>query len=105
MIERTDTASFDRDVLSSSVPVLVDFTADWCGPCRMMTPVLQQIAEERSGTLRVVQVDTDADPELSIRFNVLGMPTLALFDNGELVSSVTGARPKSAVLRQVDGAA
>ena len=103
-IHRTDTTRFDDDVLRSRMPVLVEFTADWCGPCRMMAPVLDQVADERAQSLRVVQVDTDTDPELSIRFNILGLPTMAVFDDGEMVASFTGARSKAMLLQQIDKA-
>lgn len=99
----TDTARFDADVLRSDVPVLVDFTADWCGPCRMVTPVLTQIAAER-GDLRVLQVDADNNPELTRRYHVLGLPMMALFRGGELVTTMTGARPKARILEQIDAA-
>lgn len=99
----TDTARFDTDVLRSDLPVLVDFTADWCGPCRMVTPVLTQIAAERTD-LRVLQVDADTNPELTRRYQVLGLPMMALFRDGELVTTMTGARPKTRILEQVDAA-
>lgn len=99
----TDTARFDADVLRSDVPVLVDFTADWCGPCRMVTPVLTQIATERKD-LRVLQVDADNNPELTRRYQVLGLPMMALFRGGELVTTMTGARPKARILEQIDAA-
>jgi thioredoxin 1 len=99
----TTTASFETDVLQADRPVLVDFTADWCGPCRMVTPVLRQIAAERPD-LRVLQVDADANPELSRRYQVLGLPYLALFRDGELVTGLVGAKPKSAILSSLDAA-
>jgi thioredoxin 1 len=103
-VHRTDTTCFDDDVLRSPSPVLVEFTADWCGPCRMMAPVLDQVADERAQSLRVVQVDTDADPALSIRFNILGLPTMAVFRDGQMVASFTGARSKATLLQQIDKA-
>ena len=99
----TTTAAFAQDVLSATKPVLVDFTADWCGPCRMVTPVLQQIAAERPD-LTVLQVDADANPELTLRYRVLGLPTMALFRDGELVTALTGAQPKSRLLSSLDAA-
>lgn len=99
----TTTGTFQHDVLEADGPVLVDFTADWCGPCRMVTPVLQQIADERAD-LTVLQVDADANPELTLRYRVLGLPMMALFDKGELVTTLLGARPKSAILRSLDAA-
>jgi thioredoxin 1 len=99
----TTTAGWDADVLTSELPVLVDFTADWCGPCRMVTPVLEQIAAERSD-LRVLQVDADANPELTLRYRVMGLPLMALFSGGELVTAMLGAKPKSRILAEVDRA-
>jgi thioredoxin 1 len=99
----TSTAAFEADVLSSDKPVLVDFTADRCGPCRMVTPVLQQIAAERPD-LKVLQVDADTNPELTLRYRVLGLPTMALFRDGELVTAITGAQPKSRLLSSLDAA-
>lgn len=102
-LHTTTTATFEADVLQAHGPVLVDFTADWCGPCRMVTPVLTQIAAERTD-LRVLQIDADDNPEIARRYNVLSLPYLALFRGGELVSGVVGARPKSAILSSVDAA-
>ena len=102
-LPRTTTATFDDDVLRADRPVLVDFTAAWCGPCRMVTPVLTQIAQERPD-LRVLEVDADTNPELTLRYRVLGLPFMGLFRDGELVAGLTGARPKSAILRSVDEA-
>ena len=99
----TSTAAFETDVLAAPGPVLVDFTADWCGPCRMVTPVLQQIAVERPD-LTVLQVDADANPELTLRYRVLGLPMMALFRDGELVTAITGAQPKSRLLSSLDAA-
>ena len=99
----TTTATFEADVLQSDRPVLVDFTALWCGPCRMVTPVLQQIAAERPD-LRVLEINADDNPEIARRYNVLSLPFLALFRDGELVSGTVGARPKSAILSSLDAA-
>jgi thioredoxin 1 len=99
----TSTATFEADVLSSDKPVLVDFTADWCGPCRMVTPMLKQVAAERPD-LTVLEVDADANPELTLRYRVLGLPFMALFKDGELVTSVTGAVPKSRLVSSLDAA-
>jgi thioredoxin 1 len=99
----TTTAAFEADVLTATGSVLVDFTADWCGPCRMVTPVLVQIAAERPD-LTVLQVDADANPELTRRYRVMGLPTMALFRDGELVTAITGAQPKSRLLGTVDAA-
>jgi thioredoxin 1 len=97
----TDT-DFATDVLASPVPVLVDFTAAWCGPCRMVTPVLEKIAAEEASRLRVVSLDVDANPETTREYRVLGMPTLGLFVGGELVTRILGARAGRAILREIE---
>ncbi len=86
--------NFDEEVLHSPLPVLVDFWATWCGPCRMIAPVVAEIAEEREGTLKVGKVDVDEQPGLAARFSVMSIPTLLVFQNGELVNTFVGAIPK-----------
>jgi thioredoxin 1 len=98
----TTDATFDADVLGASRPVLVDFTAAWCGPCRMIAPVLDQIATEEADRLQVVSLDVDENPEITRRYNVLGMPTLMLFVGGEPVTQLVGARPRAAILRELE---
>ena len=98
----TTDATFQDDVLASTTPVLVDFTADWCPPCKMIAPVLDRIAAENMGRLRVVALDVDANPETTRRYNVLGMPTLALFVRGELVTTVVGARPQALIMQALE---
>jgi thioredoxin 1 len=98
----TTDATFDADVLASQLPVLVDFTADWCPPCRMVAPVLQRLADDESSRLRVVSLDVDANPETTRRYQVLGMPTLALFVAGELVSQVVGAQSYQALKKRFE---
>ena len=102
----TDTtdAAFKADVLDSETPVLVDFWAQWCGPCHQVAPALEQIAAERSGELRVVKLNSDENPVTSAHYRVLGLPTLLLFDKGELVLELRGARPKAALDRELDRA-
>ena len=98
----TSDATFRDDVLASETPVLVDFTADWCPPCKMIAPVLDRIAAENMGRLRVVALDVDANPETARRYNVLGMPTLALFVRGELVTTVVGAQPQQTIMKALE---
>jgi thioredoxin 1 len=98
----TTDAAFTDDVLASTVPVLVEFTADWCPPCRMVAPVLEQISADEKDWLRVLAIDVDANPDTTLKYQVMGMPTLALFVNGEIVSRILGARSRSAILRELD---
>ncbi|MEV0145539.1 MULTISPECIES: thioredoxin [unclassified Nonomuraea] len=86
------TENFDEQVLSSDKPVLVDFWAEWCGPCRMVAPVLEQIEAEYG--LTIGKLNTDENPDIMTRYGVLSLPTLLLFENGEPVRQVIGARPK-----------
>ncbi|BEP12532.1 hypothetical protein acdb102_08430 [Acidothermaceae bacterium B102] len=95
----TTDATFAADVLASDLPVLVDFTADWCAPCKMVTPVLERLADEQAGRLRIVSLDSDANPETVRDYHVMGMPTLALFVGGERVAQVVGARSGPALMK------
>lgn len=101
LTETTD-AAFADDVLVSPLPVLVEFTASWCPPCRMIAPVLAQIAEEEKQRLRVLAIDVDANPATTVKYNVLGMPTLMLFVAGEPVTRVVGARPRATIMRELE---
>lgn len=94
-------ASFAEEVLSSNTPVLVDFWATWCGPCRMVAPVLEEIATEKSGQLTVAKLDVDANPETARDFQVVSIPTLILFKDGQPVKRIVGAKGKAALLREL----
>ena len=93
--------NFDELVLRSDKPVLVDFWAPWCGPCRMVSPLVDEIAEER-GDIVVGKVNVDEQPELSMRFGVMSIPTLLVFKDGELAQTAVGARPKEELLALLD---
>ena len=93
--------NFDQEVLKSPTPVLVDFWAAWCGPCKALGPTIDQIASEQVGKLKVVKVDVDENLEVSGRYGVLSIPTMALFKNGQIVEKIVGAYPKGAILSKI----
>lgn len=94
IINATD-ASFDTDVVNSDGLVLVDFWAAWCGPCKAIAPVLEELAEDYQGRVKIIKVDVDANPQSAARFGIRSIPTLFVFKNGERVETVVGGRPKS----------
>ncbi|WP_295895223.1 thioredoxin [uncultured Bartonella sp.] len=95
---KVDTSNFENDVLKSAEPVVVDFWAEWCGPCKMIAPSLEEIATELQGKVKVAKINIDENPELATQFGVRSIPTLLLFNNGEIVSNMVGAAPKSRLL-------
>ncbi|MFD8301422.1 thioredoxin family protein [Streptomyces sp. NPDC059690] len=101
--EVTD-ADFTTEVIGSALPVLVEFTADWCPPCRQMGPVLSALATEEGERLKVVQLDVDTNPETTNAYKVLSMPTFMVFRDGEPVRSMVGARPKRRLLAEIEEA-
>ncbi|MFD7893700.1 thioredoxin [Streptomyces sp. NPDC059743] len=101
-VDSVTDADFDNEVLTAALPVLVEFTADWCPPCRQLAPVLSAVAEEEADRIKVVQIDVDTNPQTTARYGVLAMPTLILFRGGEPVKSMVGARPKRKLLQELE---
>ncbi|WP_407319921.1 thioredoxin [Isoptericola halotolerans] len=95
--------TFQSEVLESDVPVLVDFWATWCGPCRMVAPILEELSEEYDGKVKIVKLDTDANQATTMAYGITSIPTLNVFSGGEVVKSIIGARPKRALAEEIDG--
>jgi thioredoxin 1 len=93
-IQKTSESAFKGDVLDASLPVLVDFTAVWCQPCKLVEPIVKQLAEEWDGKVKVFKLDVDDSPQIAMDYQVMGVPTLMLFKGGEAVERVTGFQPK-----------
>ncbi len=89
--------SFSEEVLSANLPVLIDFWAPWCGPCRMLSPIVDEVAREHRADLKVVKVNIDEEPELANEFGVMSIPTLVLMKNGRVAASAVGVRPKQQI--------
>jgi thioredoxin 1 len=101
-LKKVTDATFDGDVLKSDKPVLVDFWAEWCGPCRMIAPILEQIASEHQDKLEIVKLNTDENPETAAKYGVLNIPMLNVYVNGEVVKTIVGAKPKRALLKDLE---
>ncbi|MCS7053566.1 MAG: thioredoxin [Ignavibacterium sp.] len=93
--------NFEEEVIKSELPVLVDFWAVWCGPCKMIAPIVEQLAEELAGKVKVGKLDVDSNQETSIKYGIRGIPTLLIFKNGQVVDTIVGAVPKATILNKL----
>ncbi|MFC2013388.1 thioredoxin [Chloroflexota bacterium] len=99
-----DDSNFDQTVLQSDKPVLVDFWAPWCRPCQMIAPILDELAKDYSGKISITRMDVDQNPKTAAKYNIMSIPTLLLFKNGEPISHLVGLRPKEEMKRSMDEA-
>ena len=101
-ITHLTTATFDEAVNGSSAPVLVDFWAEWCGPCKMIAPVLEEMAAELGDQVTITKLNVDENPEIALRYSVMSIPTLLLFDGGDIKKKIVGAKGKGALMQELD---
>ncbi len=103
MVAPVSDKSFQADVIQSKEPVLVDFWAEWCGPCRAVAPVLEEVAGELKGKLKIVKLNVDENPETAAKYGIQSIPTLMIFKNGEMASRQIGAAPKAKIVQWITG--
>ena len=101
---KIEMSNFDSEVLKSDIPVLVDFWAPWCGPCKMLTPIIETLANEYAGKVKVAKVNVDDNQELASQFNIRGIPTVMVFKGGAVVSSLVGMQPREQLVKALDDA-
>ena len=102
MVYKFDESNFDAEVLQSDLPVFVDFYADWCGPCKMMSPVIDKLAEEYEGKIKVGKVNVDENGDLAVKYGIMSIPNMIFFKNGEVADRVVGAIPKPAMKEEFE---
>jgi thioredoxin 1 len=100
--EKVTTANFEAEVLKSSLPVVVDFWAEWCGPCRAVAPILEEISNEYGTNIKIVKLNTDEEPSIAMKYGISSIPTMNVFQGGEVVKAIVGAKPKPVLLRELD---
>jgi thioredoxin 1 len=101
-VKEINESQFEQEVTKSEIPVLVDFWAPWCGPCKMLGPVLEEVAAANDSRLKIVKVNVDENPDLAQKFEVMGIPSMFLFKNGDVIDSFTGAMSKQALTEKID---
>lgn len=101
-ISHVNESTWENEISKSPLPVLVDFWAEWCGPCRAIAPILDELAKEMAGKLKIAKVNVDESPELAMKFNVRSIPTLLVFKNGQIVGQMVGSMPKSALKAKLE---
>ena len=94
--------TFDEEVLTSDEVVVVDFWAEWCGPCKMIAPVVEELAEEYDGKIKFAKIDIDSNPNIASRYGIRGIPNLTIFDKGEVVGQLIGVQPKASIKKRLD---
>ena len=99
---QTNDSSFDKDVLASNLPTLVDFWAEWCGPCKQIGPILEEISEDKINLIKIVKINIDKNPNTPQKYGVRGIPTLMFFNNGNLIDTKVGSLPKSSLNEWID---
>lgn len=102
LVSKITEKNFQTEVLESTIPVLVDFWADWCGPCLALSPVLEEVAKERQGKIKVCKVNVEENPGLAAQFNIRNIPFIAFVKSGQKVAELVGNQPKQVILKQVD---
>jgi thioredoxin 1 len=102
MIKDIKTDEYDQEVVNNGGLVLVDFWATWCGPCRMVAPILSELAEEYAGKLKIVKVNADEEPDLLGKFDISSIPTILVYNNGQIVKTIIGAKPKPGILKELE---
>ncbi|CAB4694520.1 unannotated protein [freshwater metagenome] len=101
-LEHVTTSTFDEMVLKSTTPVLVDFWAEWCGPCRAVAPILEEISKDHGDKIKIVKLNTDEESAIAVKYGITSIPTLNVFVNGQVVKTIVGAKPKPALLKELE---